>query len=273
MGQKRTKPAQVLLPQPGDAFLMPLDDGRFGVCRMLWESTEQQATEYGAPHVLVAASSWIGTQMPDLDDPLLREIQQLTHHSWNNPNMNRVTQPPPESFQKIGVIEPTPAEKVMRCIWSGGWSLAGQLLMQWRWDHDREAVLREDQEKAVKQAREYEEAEKRRREQLGKLTLPALRKRKRFGDWKDFAPARAVTVCRAIFLETIDALIALGVKPKKQAILTVLKNCVEKLNKLNEEHEHFIETTAVEDLCGEIDEIASAAGLREENVADRWRDW
>jgi hypothetical protein len=270
MAAKRTYPT---LPKSGDAFLMPLEDGRFGVCRVLRENTAEERKGHGCPQILVAASPWIGTAPPDLNDPILREIHHLNHHSWNDPNLLWVSDPPPESFQHIGTIKPTPGDKRRKCYGSGGWFFAGQLEMQWRWDHDREAVLREDREYEEQQAREYEEAEKRRREHLDKLTLASLRKKRRFTDWKDFVPARAATACRALFRETVDAIINLGAKPKKRDIRAILKQCVQRLNKLDAEYDHFIETTAVEDLCGEIDEIAHVSGLGEEYVADRWRDW
>lgn len=271
MAKKRTAPP---LPQAGDAFLMPLLDGRFGVCRVLWASTPEQARTYGAPHALVAGSPWIGTAAPDLREPALREIQQLTHHAWNGQlNMNVVTAPPPAEFRKLGVIEPTAAEQALKCPASGGWSFAGPLWMQWRWDHDREAVLREDAERAAAQARAYKEAERQRQAARGALTLEALRKRRRFTDWGGFAPAAAVRKCRRVFRETAERLLALGAKPGKRAVLAVLKECVERLNALDEQYEHFIETTTAEEVSGEIDDLAQASGLREENVADRWRAW
>jgi hypothetical protein len=262
------------LPKPGDAFLMPLGDGRFGVCRVLRENTAEERKGHGCPQVLVAGSPWIGTAAPDLGNPQLRQIQKLTHHSWNDPNLLWVSDPPPGSFRRLGVIAPTRSERVRKCYSSGGWFFAGQLLMQWRWDHDREAVLREDREYEEKMAREYAKAEKRRQEQLGALSLEALKKKRRFTDWKGFVPGKALTASRAIFRETVEAILALGARPKKPAVLKVLKECVRRLNELDAEHDHFIETTVAEDLCGEIDEIAHVSGLRdEEYVADRWRDW
>jgi hypothetical protein len=253
---------------------MPLADGRFGVCRVLRENTEEERKGHGCPRVLVAACSWIGVAAPELGEPKLREIHQLTHHSWNDPNVSWVSEPPPELFQRLGVIEPTAAEAVMKCAASGGWFFAGQLFLQWRWDHDREAVLREDQEYAEKQARAYEQAEKQRRQRLNSLDLKTLKNKRRFEDWKGYVPATAIKACRAIFREAVEALLALGPKPKKQAVLAVLKMCVQRLNKLDAEHDHFVETTVAEDLCGQIDDLAHASGLRnEENVADRWRDW
>src|ERR1700722_455847 len=231
MGQKRRKPAKVLLPKPGDVFMMPLGDGRFGVCRVLRENTEEERKGHGAPYILVAASPWIGSEKPDLGDPQLRIIQELCHHSWkNDPNLLWVSMPPPEDYRLIGTIKPGPADKRRQCSGSGGWAFAYQVLTEWRWVHDRDAVLREDAEYAEKQARKYKEFERRRREARGALTLEGLRKKRRFSDWKGYAPDNAIAACRVIFRETVDALLALGKNPAESVILPILQGCIERLN-------------------------------------------
>ncbi len=275
MGQKRRKPAKVSLPKPGDVFLMPLGDGRFGVCRVLRENTAEERKGHGAPYILVAASPWIGSDTPDLGDPQLRKIQKLTHHSWkNDPNILWVSMPPPDDYRLIGTIKPSPADKRRQYSGSGGWAFAYQVLTEWRWAHDRDAVLREDAEHAEKQAREYKEFERRRREARGALTLEGLRNKRRFSDWKGYAPDDVITPCRAIFRETIDALLALGNKRKEPAILPILQACIERLNTLDDQNQHFIETTIAEDLIEDFDEIVHACGLHDhEDLVNRWRDW
>jgi hypothetical protein len=275
MAGKRAKPAGVSLPLPGDVFLMPLADGRFGICRVLRENTPAERKGHGCPRVLVAAPAWIGTAAPDLGDPALRDIQKLTHHSWKgDPNLCWVSEPPPEIFRHIGTIAPDDGDRRLLCAASGGWGyFTCQVLAEWRWYHDREAVLREDVARAAEQARAYEEAERRRREARGKLTLDGLAKKRRFMDWRGNAPAKATAACRAIFRETVAALAALGPKPGKRAATAVLRQCVERLNALDEEHGHFVETTIAEDLIAEIEEIAAASDLGGEDLADRWRAW
>lgn len=223
----------------------------------------------------MAGSPWIGTAAPDLGDPQLREIHRLTHHSWKNePNVCWVSDPPPENFQLLGVIEPSPADKPRQCSGFGGWVFGGQVYWQWRWDHEREAVLREDQEYAEKQAREYQEAEKNHRAKLGGLTLEGQVKKRRFQHWTGDCPSAALAACRTHFRESAQALLALQDKTKKRDVLKILKRCIQSLNRLDEEHDHFIETTKREDLCDEFDELVHAAGLRGyDNLADRWRDW
>src|SRR5207245_4636950 len=105
MARKKTK---FTLPNVGDAFLMPLSDGRYGVCRVLRQYRPGERKRQGDIHVLVAASSWIGTEAPDMSDPQLREILVLSHHSYDNQiNVNWVSDPVPESFVPLGAIVPT----------------------------------------------------------------------------------------------------------------------------------------------------------------------
>jgi len=274
MGKMKAKSAQKTLPNPGDVFLMPLGDGRFGVCRVLRTNTEAERKFHGDPRVLVACSQWIGTETPDLGDAQLRQIQKLTHHSWKNGlNMCWVSEPPPDAFRRIGVIEPSASEKRRKWDASSGWNFPLGLLMQWRWDHEREAVLREDAEKLEQQAREREQAS-RRLQEVAPPTLRTLRTKRRFFGWKGFAPDKAASACRAIFRQSIDAIISLGEKPSKAATLRVLQKCIERLNELDTQYEQFIETTIREELCEEFDEVVQASGLKNyENLADRWRDW
>lgn len=275
MGRKRSKSAAVALPEPGTVFLMPLGDGRFGACRVLRENAGEERKRHGEPAVLVAGSPWIGTEPPDLADPRLREILPLTHHKWQNaPNANWVSVPPPDDFRAIGVVEPDEADRIYECWSSGGWSFAFQTELQWRWDHDRESVLREDAERAAEQQRQRAEAERQRKAARGALTLSLLRNKRRFSDWKEFAPAKAISGCRLIFRETIDVLLELGEKPPDEKVLPVLQTCIERLNELDAQHEHFIETTIREELCEEFDEIAAACGLIDwKDLADEWREW
>jgi hypothetical protein len=273
MAKRKTKEA---LPGVGEAFLMPLADGRFGVCRVLRLCQPEEAKILGEGGMLVAGSAWVGTEAPDVNDLRLREILVLSHHAHeNSPNVLWVFDPPPAGFQKLGVIAPTEAEAKMACLSASGWEYFPlQSYLQWRWDHEREAVLREDAEKEEQQKIARKEGVKIRQQYLDSLTLAGLRKKKRFAGWKGYVPNEALIACRQIFLETIDALIALGPDPKVRPRLAVLKRCIVRLNDLDEEHDYFIETIAREDLCEEFDEIVYACGLKQyDDLSDRWRDW
>ncbi|WP_148598350.1 hypothetical protein [Aquisphaera giovannonii] len=264
------------LPDAGAAFLMPLDDGRFGVCRVLRRPDAEEEARHGAPTVLAAASSWIGDEPPAIDDPRLRAVLILSHHAFaGRPEIQWVSERVPESFRPLGTIEPDDDERRMPCNVHGGWgSFPLQRLLQWRWDHDREAVAREDDAKKAAVAAANKDAPARRMAYLDGLTLAGLRKKRRLVGWRDGAPAAAIRACRAAFAEAIDALDALGPAASRPARLRVLKRCVESLNRIDDAHGHFIETAAREELGEEIDEIAHVAGFRGvHDLAGRWRDW
>lgn len=275
MSSRRTRSASPVLPPVGTVYLMPLGDDRFGVCRVLRENAGEERKRHGEPAVLVASSTWIGREPPDLADPRLREILSLTHHRWqNSPNANWVSMSPPDDFRAIGTLEPDENDRTYECWSSGGWSFAYQVLMQWRWEHDRENVLREDAEKQEQEARQREEAARQRKAGRAEPTLAQLRNKRRFGDWADVAPAKATSSCRKLFRETIDALRELGEKPPEESVLPILRAFIEGLNELDVKYEHFIETTIREELCEEIDEIAAACGLGDrKDLADEWREW
>ena len=56
--------------------------------------------------------------------------------------------------------------------------------------------------------------------------------------------------------------------------MQVVKEVVMKLNELNIEHDHFIETMEREDLYDFIDTAARISGLEsEEDITEEWREW
>jgi hypothetical protein len=258
----------------GDAFLMPLPDGRFGFCHVFYVPVKGDNPLLRG-HIMVETSAWTGTEPPDLNDLRLREVHVNTHHN-SGPNVWRVMVrgPAPESFKRLGTIEPNATKQQVIAVWTSWESLAREVFTQWRWDHDREALLREEQaaieEKKVDEARLAEQERKR----LDQLTLPSLLKKRRFARWKGYSPDKGIAGCRTALREAIEALIAMGPKPKKPSVAAVIRRCVEKLNALDEKHDGFIETGEREDLCREINEIVHAAGLRGcDGMADEWREW
>jgi hypothetical protein len=255
---------------------MPLPDGRYGVCRIIRQSDPEEEKWQGGRHALVAVSSWIGEEAPDVNDPRLRDILALNHHAWDNElEVNWVSDPVPGSFRRLGTIEPShDEERIERFSYTGWESFPLQVYLQWRWDNERETVLREDARQRELMEREREESAKRRQEYLGGLTLDGLKEKRRFSEWEGYAPDEVIAACRIVFRETIDSVVELGANPNEQAVLAVLRRCVERLNELDEQYDQFISTIEREDLCEEFEEVVHASGLRGyENLADRWREW
>ena len=91
--------------------------------------------------------------------------------------------------------------------------------------------------------------------------------------WDGVVARPFIEVCRRIFDETIDELMEFEGKPPKKRVMSALRECVTRPNRIDADH-HFIATMEREDLCQEIHEIVFACGFpNDEGIADRWREW
>jgi hypothetical protein len=263
------------LPPAGRAFAFPIGDGRYSVCRVLLDTTSEQSKQWRGDTILVACSSWIGSEIPVAGEPAVRPILHLNHHAWvNKPNILWISDEPPQELIPIEAIDPTPEERQFSCLSFGSWSsLMLQPLAQWRWDNQRDAVLTEDsiQEKAEAAARVSAQQEDERR--LGEITLDELRRRKFFPNWKSYPPMKAVRASRRVMSITVQDLIKLGRLASEKQRMAVLQKCIEAFNELDAEM-RFIETVEREDICKEFEAIVHACGLGGHiSLADEWRDW
>ncbi len=180
------------LPATGDAFAFPLADGRFSVCRVLLDAQSAEARDWGSPTVFATVSEWIGPEIPSVDDPALRPILHMKHHSWDNePATLWVDEEPPSDFVYLGKIEPASAEQALSRMKYGCWDhLTDQPLLQWRWDHEREAVLAEDAIRRQAADEIHRVVRERRAAYLDDVTLEDLRTHRFFRKWK-IPPPRA----------------------------------------------------------------------------------
>jgi len=118
------------VPVAGDTFAVPLEGGRFAICRVL-------AVNERGDMVLVANADWIGRNVPDARDPALRSHLRLTHHSWSGqPSAAWVIGAPPEDFIPIGNISLRAGEDALSQAGTGDWPFFRiQPHEQWLWDH------------------------------------------------------------------------------------------------------------------------------------------
>lgn len=273
MGRKRKK---LPLPAEGAAFAVPLEDGRFSVCRVIRVTTSEEAIKHGEESVLVACSAWIGDAIPDSQDPALRPILILTHHTWNHiPEILWVSEPPPEGFIPIGTIESTPEEKSYECLTWGGWgSTQIQPVAQWRWDNERHSVLAGDRimDREKTQIRQREQQV--REHNLANITLEELRDRQFFVRWNEYTPKKAIRASRRIMRDTVQQLLDLGPAATESEQMVILQRCIEHFNSIDAKMDHFINTAEREDICEEFEAIVHACGLgAHRDLADEWRDW
>jgi hypothetical protein len=256
----------------GDVYAFPLGNGRFGACRVIREGT---AKERNVGEFIVVACAYVGDAPPHIDHPDLRTLLPLTHHAHGK--MRRkfvgawVNGPPPKMFLRVGNIPPSEADLAADVLHYVVWSaITQEVLAEWRWAHDREAVMAEDLAEATA-------AEKRRAEAnraKAAITLDSFQKRKLFADWEGHVPRKMITAARMVIKETAAKLVALGPKLPRRKARAILRDCIVAFNELDEANDHWIETTEREDIVDAFDILARLAGFADEpELADEWRDW
>jgi hypothetical protein len=170
------------------------------------------------------------------------------------------------------VVEPSPAEERLNPdAFSKFWDdYAKFILQEWRWRHDREAFIEEfENEYGIGSVQRLLDEKKRKAE----MTLGKLRKERFFAGWEGYVTPAAIHESRQIIRDTIDGLIALGSKPTKKLAVPILRQCIERFNRLDEKR-HFICTIEREGICDHFYEVIRVAKLKGcDDLADRWRDW
>jgi hypothetical protein len=148
---------------------------------------------------------------------------------------------------------------------------------EWRWSHDRQALLAEhelekEREAAVRLARE-----ERYRTRLRTLTWSQLLAETPFQHWSPsppYPPPAFTAEAGAAIRKACEALSALGPRPRRADARTILKACVQWFNEADERAGRVIETEEREDICavlGDMAYVARQRGLVDE--IDQWRDW
>jgi hypothetical protein len=162
------------------------------------------------------------------------------------------------------------------CRAHGPWSGA-DAEREWRWRNDRAAF--ENEVRLVREAREarlaaeHEHYERR----LKTLTWEKLLEEQPFSRWNEhppFPPPDFTMAARDQVRSVVLKLQALGPKPKKAEVRTVLKACVEWFNAKDREYGGVIETEEREDISAVLDELAFLA--RQRSLVDEiegWRTW
>lgn len=257
------------MPSRGSVFITRLQDGRYGAVTVL-----DRKIESGYCVVFVAPSTWIGSAPDRPTDTELRHPLILTHHSWEKvPAGVWVSTPPPESFAPAGHVFISDQDHFRVGHFYAGWeSCSLQILLQWRWDHDREALLIEEADQALRDAEEMRKQAQRRDEMLRTITFDSLAARQWFDHWDEDSDRSYIMPSRAILTTTIDALNA-SPKITKSIARKHLKAAVIAFNKLDKSLS-FIETTHREDIYEALELVMFAS--RQPDLTDEiddWRDW
>lgn len=254
---------------PGTVFVAPTRDGRLSAGRVL-----RREFHGGAQAALIAATPWLGNELPPLDLPALRQTLILNHHKWKDEReLFWVDDLMPPDFLIVGQIELSPDDLAASSYHSTGWqSVPIQALKQWRWDHDREALLRDEALEAANQAETNRQRAEVRAEYLRTLTLDSLVDRTWFPAWETVDSNLPIHECRLLIANLVNELrtapkLTMGVAKR------LLKQSVQAFNRLDAEQQ-FISTIEREDLCEAYEQIMCAAKFPQVvDQIDQWRDW
>ena len=213
----------------------------------------------------------------------LFEARPFSHHGWNRPQLGGwVSEGPPVELRALGVVpvRPGEAERVLhpetwvklprktpelshKVLPKVSWCLLiNDARTQWRWDHDRAAVLADDakleREKKLKFAAAVA-AQGKRRATIQKKGVASLRRKRFFAAWKGAVPAALIKDAETLMR---DAVLSLEGKSPAQAARR-LTTLVRKFNRLEGVHGVSFDTTEREDIREAVSTVAFACGVED----------
>lgn len=183
--------------------------------------------------------------------------------------------------QRLSSVERANADAVAR--FEVGTSFAGLRFVnyaaegEWRWANDRDALVGEVDQKRAKDDALRRAKEDRYRQRLSKLTWEQLLSEVPFARWSPSPPFPSEAFTKAArdqILEACLALKALGPKPRKAEVRSILKKTVQWFNAEDEKADGCIETEEREDIFAILEEMAHVA--RQKSLVDeidQWREW
>lgn len=249
------------LPNPGDAFVFPLKNGLYGVCRVIRKSTKEEMKFYGAPHILIAASSWFGKNIPDEDDPSLRNILPLKNSNYNEELcLIWVDEQPGSEYKIFGTIVPSDDDLKLDCYKYGGWSLATQAEMQWQRNNEKQKELIDDQEFSIT------------KEHIFPKSLNEFLEYAQFEHWQSSVSRVPLIRISNLLTKTVNEVFSFG-KNRDLKGIEIIKNFIKDTNKLNAKYT-FIGTNEREELFDILIALLELLGVQDpEKIIDEVRDW
>jgi hypothetical protein len=268
------------MSKPGELWLLPVKPGRVVVLRVLavhegwrglvltrWEGPREEATR-----ARLRASRKVFERQP------------ATHTGRPRPLLGAwVEGDAPAPFERLGVTALKPDEQHLLIhpqVWLGlsprrqadagkvlavaRWSqLETDVRRQWRWDHEREALLKDEADRrardleGLKQALDAQAARRRKLEQEG---LAGLAGHRFFDAWDGAAPEALVTEAEALMVLALRTLE--GRTPARA--LPVLVALLGEFSHLDEAHGHTFDETEAEDVLEAVNLVAHACGVSQQ---------
>lgn len=276
-GRRRTRSGSTETSAPrmkslvGAAFSFPINRELNGACRVI-----QQCIHQG---VLVQTCDWVGSRVPDPKDSALRPCLDRDESGWFTGVDNRHWISPdqriPETFDYLGIVEPSAEERRVFCGLHGYWSdIQPNRLLQWRWVSEREVVRQELIQRRDAWQREQKEARWEGLAPAPKVpSLAELRRRTAFENWRHHAPAKGLKAARGVIRDSLGKLADLGAEPDRSEVLKVIRAGVGHFNDLDGDVLEIC-TIEREDIAEWFNLMAEACGVTDmDDVTEEWRDW
>lgn len=276
------------LPEPGDLFALEVSKGIEVVLRVVAALGDTRC-------VVVTRHSGPTLKGPPQAEDLFA-VQPVAQHDWNRPVLGGwVNQPPPPQLRPLGRVplRPGEADRVLHPeVWVklakktpalshkvlplAGWGLLlGDARMQWRWDHQRAAVLAEDAQLEREKQVKFEAAlaaQGKRQATLQKKGVSSLKRKRFFAAWKGAVPRALISEAEAAMREAVVSLEGKSPAQAGRRLATLVRT----FNQLQGRHGHSFDTTDAEDIMEAVGTVAFACGVDDavfDDVIDAVREF
>ena len=224
------------------------------------------------------------------------QVQPIAHHGWRRPVLGGwVSEVPPPALRPLGnvALRVGEAERVLHpetwvklakktadlshkvlplCAWG---LLVSDARVQWRWEHQRAAVLAQDAKAERESKANFAAAvaaQGERKATLQKKGVASLQKKRFFAAWKGSVPPALIRQAEAAMREAVLSLE--GKSPARAA--RRLATLVRTFNTLNAQHGRCFDTTDAQDVMDALGTVAFACGVDDavfDEVVDSVREF
>jgi hypothetical protein len=268
------------LPEPGDVLTYEVSPGRCVLLRVVARVDDARC---------VVLTRWQGKapkKVPTAKS--VKEVQPLEHHQWKRPMVGGwVREPLPDEVVRLGKLAVTRTERArvmhprdwvnattktphlgQKVLPMSGWAgLLRDAKAQWRWDHDRDAVLAEEAAVQAAKLEAFNRAvleERERKTALLARDVKSFREERFFATW-EHAPKALVTALEGAMQAAVQALEG----KRGDVAVPSLMRLVEAFNSLDGAHGHEFDTADAEELMEAAFTLALVTRVSEETFEAR----
>lgn len=260
-------PAQSRAPSLGDVLLIPLDQSKFGACRVLW--VEFDSGDWR--DAVLGLCDWIGTTIPVPLEPALRPLlTRMDSPPWGSELVFKPTRPPPRQILRIGTVLPSFLERELgrAKLVPSPWSVVPEAITAW-WQEAHSSDLKLGRLDAKSHKVELTSDE----DPKNIPDLQSFKTLKLFSSWDGQYKPRFVQAARKLIRETAAKLKKSVSTASNPEIRKELRHLLQGFNRLDDRHGNPIDTAAAEDILLIFRRMAWLAGVKGTQTIEDHRAW